>query len=188
MNLECHQKRLEFSMAKIFGFAPSLSLDQEIAIPEEYKTGDFRVRVVYSKYVESVEFIPVMPRVFNRFRLVFNDEIDYSCKFLDRTCFDAFNGQKNDVDEVVIVKNGFVTDTTISNLIFYDSKSWYTPDTYLLNGTMRQLLLDSGQIEECTVTEASLARFTHLMMINALLDFDQKRAVPICNIMNLNQV
>jgi 4-amino-4-deoxychorismate lyase len=44
-------------------------------------------------------------------------------------------------DDIIIVRNGFVTDASYANLIFRKGDEWFTPATFLLAGTMRAFLL-----------------------------------------------
>jgi len=65
-------------------------------------------------------------------------------------------------------------------LIFKDRNGdWYTPENCLLRGTQREFLLDNGIISEKIITVNNLNSFTHLMLINALLDFNEERALSI---------
>lgn len=80
--------------------------------------------------------------------------------------------QKQSCDDILIVKNGFVTDSSISNIIFFDGYKWVTPDTPLLKGTMRQFLLEAAEIKEETITVQNLTTFTSFRLINAMLGFD----------------
>ena len=78
-------------------------------------------------------------------------------------------------DEVVIVKNGFISDTTISNLAFFDGSEWHTPNTPLLKGTKRAELLDSGFLKEKTIKLFQLVeKLINRMLIFILLDLDGK--------------
>ena len=48
-------------------------------------------------------------------------------------------------DEILIIKDGHITDTSISNIVFRLPDGWWlTPFTPLLKGIMRTYLLESG--------------------------------------------
>jgi 4-amino-4-deoxychorismate lyase len=51
------------------------------------------------------------------------------------------NENQSKTEEIIIVKNNCITDTSYTNLLFLKDEKWYTPSTYLLNGVMRQHLL-----------------------------------------------
>lgn len=51
---------------------------------------------------------------------------------------------------MLIVRDGWVTDTSFTNVVFEDAGGGlYTPETCLLEGTRRQSLLDEGRIQAC---------------------------------------
>ena len=64
-------------------------------------------------------------------------------------------------------------------------KTWFTPKSYLLNGVMRQNLLQSKEIKEAEITLDNIKDFTHFQLINALNDFDDMFIYPIEKIINL---
>jgi 4-amino-4-deoxychorismate lyase len=106
-------------------------------------------------------------------------ELDYHLKYLDRTALTQLSAQRGDCDEVLIVKDGFVTDTSFSNVVFTDGMRFVTPDTYLLPGTMRAMLLRSGAIVEAPVRVEDIGRFTHVSLINAMLPMGRGGWVPV---------
>ncbi len=92
---------------------------------------------------------------------------------------------KSKAEEIIIVKNNHITDTSFSNLLFLKGKDWFTPNTYLLNGVQRQHLLKNKKIKEAEITLQNIKQFSHFQIINALNDFDDMFIYPIDRIMNL---
>jgi 4-amino-4-deoxychorismate lyase len=88
-------------------------------------------------------------------------------------------------EEIIIVKNNHITDTSFSNLIFLKDKSWFTPQSYLLNGVMRQHLLQNKKIKECEITLQNLKEFSHFSIINAMNTMEDAFVYPIDVIINL---
>ena len=76
--------------------------------------------------------------------------------------------QKGDCDEILIIKNGYVTDCSIGNLIFRQGTQWFTPDTPLLEGTQRAKLLTQGRIKVRSILATDLHLFEEVRLINAL--------------------
>ena len=98
------------------------------------------------------------------------NDINYSYKFEDRTFFDSVSHSEK---EPIIVKQGLITDTRYSNLIFKKGSYWYTPSTFLLNGTMRQKLLREGFIQERRIGVEDLFNYSHFKLINAMMPPEQ---------------
>ena len=86
-------------------------------------------------------------------------------------------------DDILIVKNGRITDTSYANIVVRGSdNTWYTPSTYLLNGTRRQSLLDRGIIKEREITPASLRKFRELHLINSMINIADTAGIPVRSI------
>ena len=90
--------------------------------------------------------------------------------------------QKDDCDDILIVQSGCITDTSYSNVVLFDGESYYTPDTYLLNGIRRQQLLASGKIKERRITPAMLSHFERLYLINSMLDIADDVSLPVTSL------
>lgn len=144
------------------------------------KTELNKLSIVYdSKKIISSTITPYTKRKIQTFKLVHNNDIDYSKKFADRSVLNSLVQQKGDCDEILIVQNGLITDTSFSNIIFKKENVWVTPKTPLLKGTCRARLLEKGIIEPADIEISHLKQFSHFMLINAMLDFDETRAFPL---------
>lgn len=128
--------------------------------------------------------IPYAIPEIHSFQLVENNSYDYSFKFEDRKELERMK-MKSKSEEIIIVKNNHITDTSFSNLLFKKGKDWFTPNTYLLNGVQRQHLLKTKKIKETEITLQNIREFSHFQMINALNDFDDMFIYPIEKIVNL---
>ncbi|HHF3814093.1 TPA: aminotransferase class IV [Haemophilus influenzae] len=89
-------------------------------------------------------------------------------KYSDRSLINTLFAQRGACDEIMIIKNGKVTDCSIGNLIFRQGKKWYTPDTPLLLGTQREKLLQEGKIQERTIFLEDIVNFDEIKIINAM--------------------
>ncbi len=179
-NPEFHQKRLDRSRWKLFGLDDEINL--EVLIKTNLKdispTEKLKCRIIYGEEIESVELIPYQIKPIHSVRLVENNEIEYPFKFADRSAFELMKDSVTE-DEIIIVKNGQITDTSYSNLVFFDGEKWITPISYLLNGTMRQSLLKSGKIIEDEVNPKDLNRFFKFKLINAMMDLDESPELDV---------
>lgn len=130
----------------------------------------------------TVQCFDYTPKHISRLKIIHHNDIDYRYKYNDRTQLNLLlNTAKSafDVDEIIIVKQGKVSDCTIGNLLFGRQGRWYTPNTPLLRGTQRQFLLDQGRIALADIGVDELKNYEKLMIINALNPFDERRALPI---------
>ena len=86
--------------------------------------------------------------------------------------------KKGSCDDVIIVRNGLITDSSYANLIFFDGREWITPKVPLLEGTCRARLLASGKIKTGNIGIKELSAFKGFKLINAMRGMNQK-LIPI---------
>lgn len=170
--LNYHQQRMDRSVKELSGQKNAISLFDNLKKYNPPKTGLFKARIVYSDKLESVKFIPYEIKPVNSLRVVYDQEIDYVHKYHNRNNLHALLAQRQYCDDILIVKNGFVTDSSYSNIIFYDGVNWITPADPLLKGTMRQFLLDTAEIKAAPVTIQDIPSFKKFRLINSMLAFD----------------
>lgn len=177
-NLEYHRNRIENSRKELFHTDEKLDLFNNLEIPDKCRKGKFKCRILYDKKIHSVDFIPYQIKSLNSFRLYEDSSINYRFKYEKRDFFEEIKSSI-DEDEVIITQNGQICDTSFSNLVFYDTENWITPTTFLLNGTMRQFLLDTNQIIEDEVFPKDLNRFVSFKLINAMMNLDESPELSI---------
>jgi 4-amino-4-deoxychorismate lyase len=171
-NLERHDARFNRSRRILFGREDALPLVDFLDIPKECRQGLFKCRVTYGPDIESIEFEPYRKRTVRSLKLVVCDEIEYSFKFKDRSALEALFAERGDCDDIIIVKNGLVTDSFYANLVFDDGENLYTPAHPLLKGTKREVLLEQGILKEADIRPDDLVRFRRIHQINAMLDLE----------------
>ena len=182
VNLHLHQARVDRSLAELGIGEEKISLTEMLGILEDLSDGVYKCRVIYGREIQKVEFIPYGPAPLTTLKLVHDDKIDYHLKFADRRCISSLMELRGGCDDILIVKNGFITDTSYCNILFFDGSHWLTPDTPLLSGTQRQHLLELGKVNAAGIRVEDLRYFQHFMVVNAMLDFDEQRALPLGNI------
>jgi 4-amino-4-deoxychorismate lyase len=133
--------------------------------------------------VEYTDCTPYALKKINRVVCVDADDVDYSFKHQNRDAINALKQQyaPNDDEEILMVQNGFVTDTSYSNVCFWDGTKWITPKTHLLNGIKRQYLLAAKQIVEKEITVKDIYSYEKMALINAMIELEEVM-VPIENI------
>jgi 4-amino-4-deoxychorismate lyase len=166
----------------LFGAYNPLDLENTIRIPNENRQGIYKCKVIYEKNIEQQSFEPYTARRIESLKLVTDDNITYQYKNTDRSCLDKLSAQREKFDDILIIKSGFITDTSFSNIIFHDGSQWLTPSNPLLNGTMRAYLLRCKLIAEKGIKAGDLPLFRKARLINAMLPFDIGPDIEIENI------
>ena len=80
----------------------------------------------------DVQYFPYKKREIKSFKIINCDEIDYSKKYLNRESLDNLFEKKEDCDEIIILKNGIITDTSIANIAIFYEAQWLTSKECLL--------------------------------------------------------
>jgi 4-amino-4-deoxychorismate lyase len=62
------------------------------------------------------------------------------------------------------------------------SGNWFTPETFLLNGTRRSGLLKTGKIKMAPICVNDLRNYSEVKLINAMLGIDDTEGIPVSNI------
>lgn len=86
---------------------------------------------------------------------------------------------KDDCDDILIIKNKRITDTSIANIVFYNGNRWITPSQPLLEGTCRARLLSEGGIEVDEIMMNDIKLFSQFKLINAMNEFDSQESYEI---------
>ncbi|MDD2265333.1 aminotransferase class IV family protein [Sulfuricurvum sp.] len=166
-HLPYHQARLDRSL-KTLDSLQRYELNSLIHPPEE---GLYRCRFLYDEIGFTVEFHPYVPRVITSLKLIYDDTIEYSLKDSNREALNALYEQRGECDDILIVKNGLLTDTSIANIALWIEGKWLTPQTPLLEGTTRARLLEEGFLTPAPLRPEDIAQATKVAIFNAMVDF-----------------
>ncbi len=171
LHMAYHQKRYE-RVLHALGIKEVGNLEEYINAPE---IGLYKCRLVYAPYSDSpitTSYHEYKKREVHSLKLIFNNEISYSQKSTFREKLDVLFSKRDGCDDVLIIKNLLVTDTTIANIAFYSNGQWITPKEPLLRGTTRERLLDEGKIVETEIKVSQLRSFSRVALLNAMIDFE----------------
>lgn len=165
-HIHYHNNRFNNTRFELLENDNILHLENVIKIPSECSSGIFRCRVIYQNEIQEVSFTPYVYKEIKRLKLVDIGDWNYPYKFADRSFLNKLLVENPDVDEVIMTKNGLITDCTIANLAFWDGSNWLTPSTPLLKGTKRQQLLDKQEITEIKISTEDIEKYQGVCLIN----------------------
>lgn len=180
INIDYHSNRFNKTRKELFNTGPAVDLYTKIIIPEYARKGLFKCRIEYDDQIRKIDFHPYEIQRIRTLKLVEADELEYSYKYINRSGIKKLIEHNNRCDDILMVKDGMITDTSYANIIVRgDDHIWYTPSSFLLRGTKREYLLNHGLIQEKIVTPASLKKFRELRLINSMLDIDDTESIPV---------
>ncbi len=177
-SIEYHNVRMNNSRAELFNSKDKIDFLKVILLPNDLSNELYKCRVIYSEEIISVDFQIYKKRKVDYLKVVYDDEITYSHKFEDRTKFEK-HLRESKADEILVIKNGLVTDTSFSNVVFFDGTKYLTPSSPLLKGTKRAKLVAKGIIQEEEIGLNDIQKFKHFYLINALLDISEENKISI---------
>ncbi|WP_229208574.1 aminotransferase class IV [Dyadobacter psychrophilus] len=171
-NLSYHEARLNRTRHELWGFSDHWKLSELIIMPDSVDNSLHKCRLSYNDEIEVIKWEPYSPRTIRKIQRVYDDTVDYRYKYDDRDELNTLFAQRKDADEILIIKNGLVTDSFYCNVAFYNGDAWYTPNSPLLPGTQRAFLLESEKITEERISEDDLRNFSKIKLFNAMVDWE----------------
>ena len=154
----------------ILGVKNNYQLEQLISPPDNNL---YRCRITYDEENITVEYIPYTPRAISTLQLIQADTLDYALKYANRKELNTLFAQRESADDILMIKDGLVTDTSIANIAFYDGKQWLTPKHPLLHGTTRARLLNEKKIIEADIKSSDVEQYTEFALMNAMIGFNK---------------
>ena len=171
--LQYHQKRLERSY--LYMFKKKCAWQLNSMIPELPKEGSYKLRFLYNKDRFTFELLPYTSRKIERLKLIEIDSYSYDHKFTDRSGLDNAYKLRGDCDDVLLTKNGFLTDTSYCNILLFDGTKWVTPEKPLFEGVQREFLIDQQRVIPKQIHVNDLSDFISFQLINALNPFEENQ-------------
>ena len=162
-NLNYHKKRISNTIGL------NINLEEYIYPPNEQL---LKCKVIYSDIgIIDIEYSAYNKKNIKSFELVYNDDIQYSKKSINRICIDNIKNNSKE-DDIIIVKNNLITDTSIANIAIFLDNQWITPNTPLLIGTTRNRYIENNLLVTKDITVKMLQESKKIALLNAMIDFD----------------
>lgn len=170
--LRYHEARLQRTRYDLWGQTEHWSIRDLIDFP--LPQSRHKLRMVYSEQgIDEITCVPYSPRPVHSLLLVKADGVDYRYKSVNRSRLQEAYDRRGDCDDVLMVRGGFLTDTSIANIALSDGSSWVTPQYPLLEGTQRARLLEEGLLNVAPLRIEDLSHFRAIRLLNAMLDWEE---------------
>ncbi len=171
-NLVYHERRIRLALKDVLGSTDGINLEEVLKQFPKPGPGLYKCKLMYDDKSNQVEFTPYTAKPVTSLKVIYDDAIYYRHKFSERTELKNHFGQRGVCDDVLIIKNNRITDTSMANIALRKGNEWFTPSTFLLAGTMRQNLLDEQVIQEIEIKADEVVNFQSFKCINAMLLFE----------------
>mgnify|MGYP000718763999 CR=1 FL=1 len=130
-----HIQRIQTTLAETGKSDLEIPDFNDTIIPEDKRRGNVKCRYLYNIHKGEIEFADYTPRTIHTLRLVEDNQIDYHLKYADRQILNNLQARRGTCDDILIVKNDLITDTSICNVAFSDGNKWETPENPLLSSS-----------------------------------------------------
>jgi 4-amino-4-deoxychorismate lyase len=169
---------------ELFSSPDEIRLEEILEVQDNARNGLFKCRVIYNKMIKKIEWTEYVRKKVDKLKIVEDNSIAYSYKFLERKQFEELSKRNTSLgnEEILIVKNGLITDTSYTNVVLFNGKEWCTPANPLLKGTQRQKRLSEKRILEKEIALKDLKNYTEIKLINAMMEFDDAPTLLIDSI------
>lgn len=172
-NLRFHNERLRRTFTEM-GVHPKKQIDlTDISFPNTHTRLKYHFEYSTKDEETSYNLTVYHPRPVHTLRLIEADNLDYHLKYADRRTLDDLFEKRAGADDILIVRNGCLTDTTIANVALFNGTQWVTPKHPLLRGTKRAQLLEEGLIKEKDIPADTIFSYKRICTLNAMLDFHE---------------
>ena len=171
--LELHQVRLQKALAESYPNVKMIELAESLKNTYFPTEGLFKCRVVYDSEIRLIEFAPYIRREIRSLKLVETKLESRAYKLEDRSGLNAAFAQRDDCDDVLLVRDGLLTDTSYCNIALYDGESWFTPGIPLVYGVNRAELLAEGKLIKKDITVTDLKNYRQIALFNAMIEFGE---------------
>ncbi|MDD3079607.1 MAG: aminotransferase class IV [Paludibacter sp.] len=171
--LSFHQQRINQSFKSCYpGFAP-FNLSELLETTNYPETGLYKYRIIFDHQTQETEFAPYKMRKIESLKLVETSAQTHDYKNEDRAEIDRAFAQRRECDDVIMVKNGMLTDTSYANIALFDGEKWYTPRIPVLYGTNRASLIAENKIIEKDLKSNDINHFSRIRIFNAMIEFGE---------------
>ena len=176
---EFHQKRMDNSYLKLFNVKNKWSIKKIFESLKIESNQKYKLRINYSQSKYSISLKKYFKKKIRSLQCLELNDYSYDLKYTDRSVIDKNNKLKSLSDDILIIKNGFVTDSSYCNIVFFDGLSWVTPKFPLLNGVQRNFLLKNKIIFKKKIKVSDISKYKSFVLINSMIEFNTNDAVNI---------
>ena len=183
LNLSAHNERFNRTRLALWNRSDLGRLENFVELPDWLLANQtYKCRVIYGPEIEKIEFELYEARPVQSLLLIDGNGLKYSHKYANRQPINDLFAQRGPADDVLMVRNGLLTDTSYANIALFDGSRWHTPARPLLEGTQRARLLHEGVLSPTDIRPTDLPHFECVKLINAMLDWEQTEAISVNNI------
>jgi len=180
-HLDYHNRRMNTTRAQLYERHDPIFLENYIdsaQVPSQLT----KCRVMYNEEIIEVQYLPYTIHFIHSLRAIHvRETCRYDHKWTDREHLRAYYNQREDSDDILMIRSGLLTDTYYANVALSKDDLWYTPALPLLEGTARARLLDEKRLIPQDIALTDLDNYRAIRLFNAMIPFGEIE-LPIASI------
>jgi len=182
--IELHNERFNRTREQFFGLQNPVQLELLLSVPADLKDKTVKCTVTYGTEIVRIDYNLYKIRPVHSLQMVYDDTIDYAYKYADRIKLNSLFNLRQQSDDILIIKNGLITDTSYANVIFKKEDKWYSPQNPLLRGTRIDAYFREGKVSPALLRPTDLFHFSEARIVNAMISIENSPVIPIGNLKN----
>ncbi len=171
--LEYHIARMTKSLKDLFDCELQLDKAQIEKEISGCTKGIYKLRIIYDHQSYQFDIHPYTLKNIRSLKVVRDDALLYNYKYHNRSALERLYNSRESADDILIAKNELVTDSYYCNIAFLKNGVWYTPMDPLLEGTRRQSLIESNQVQSKSLRLEDLHSYEQCRLFNAMIEFGE---------------
>jgi 4-amino-4-deoxychorismate lyase len=173
-HLEWHQRRIDNTFRYCISHAKPFQLKASLNLFNSPSKGKIKCSIQYFTEIIDANFsVYPFKSVLSLKRVEIPNGFEYRFKFVDRKIIEDLFSKKGNADDILMTRNGWITDTSIANIAFKKNDRWYTPSNPLLAGTTWKRLIAAGLLIPRPIHQSDIPYFDAFKVFNAMNDWEE---------------
>lgn len=182
--IDLHNERFNRTRQQFFRLQTPLQLELFLSVPAYLKDKTVKCTVTYGTDIVRIDYNLYQIRPVNSLQMVVDDTIDYAFKYADRTKLNSLFNLRHQSDDILIIKNGLITDTSYANIVLGKEGKWYSPSNPLLKGTRIDSYFHQGLVTPALLLPSDLPLYSEARIVNSMISLEKSPVILIENIFN----
>ncbi|MDF1695183.1 MAG: aminotransferase class IV [Saprospiraceae bacterium] len=170
-HIKYHNFRFNETRRKLFNIHKKVDLRALIDTSNATHSSEVKCRVLYNESTIDIEYEAYILRPIKTLKTIEIGQFEYNYKYADRSKLNHFFSQRGNHDDILMTRDGIITDTYYANVALLKNTQWYTPKHPLLMGTNRARLLHKNKVMPTDIHIDQIHQYEAISIFNAMIPF-----------------
>ncbi len=170
--LAYHQQRAIAALKAFYPDVRCFNIEDFIQNYNLPRNGLFKLRIEYTDKITTHSLIPYEKKDIKSLKTVYINTPSHTFKLANRDVFNQALSHKENCDDVLLIRDGLITDTSYANIALYTNGTWFTPLNPIIFGVNRQSLIDKNLIVPKDISIDTIYNYEKIAIFNAMIEFE----------------